>query len=69
MYIFVKQIKQPPRVGGIKVYTENVQNGEIIMDVEILYAGDAQIKLEFKKINAGFKDVQVEFFCYLKKIK
>ena len=28
---------QPPRIGGIKVYTENVRRDEVIMDMEILW--------------------------------
>lgn len=52
---------KPPRVGGIKVYTENIPNGEILIDLEVLYAGDAQIKMEFKRIVAGVKDIQVNW--------
>ena len=27
---------QPPRVGGVKVYIDNIRRNEIIMDMEIL---------------------------------
>jgi len=27
---------QPPKVGGMKVYIENVRRNEVIMDVEIV---------------------------------
>ena len=46
-----------------KVYTENVKRDEIIMDVEIFYAGDAEISVTLKKmgipITAGLKNMKV----------
>jgi len=27
---------QPPRVGGVKVYVDNVRRNEVIMDMEIV---------------------------------
>lgn len=32
--------------------------GEIMLDIEILYAGDLQVKVNAKNIKAGVKDVQ-----------
>ncbi|XP_076366234.1 extended synaptotagmin-2-like isoform X2 [Tachypleus tridentatus] len=49
----------PPRVGGIKVYHENVARDEIIMDVEILYSGDCRFSVKAKGLKAGIKDVQL----------
>ena len=34
---FIVFIQKPPRVGSVKVYTENVSNKEIMLDIEILY--------------------------------
>ncbi|XP_043212345.1 extended synaptotagmin-2-like [Amphibalanus amphitrite] len=45
-----------PRVGGVKVYTDNIQRSEIIMDVEIFYAGDCRIECSFSRMSAGIKD-------------
>jgi len=27
---------QPPRIGGVKVYIDNIRRNEVIMDMEIL---------------------------------
>ncbi|XP_037079252.1 extended synaptotagmin-1-like [Pollicipes pollicipes] len=48
-----------PRVGGVKVYSDNVQRSEIIMDVEIFYAGDSRIECSFSRMSAGIKDFQL----------
>ncbi|CAF3301091.1 unnamed protein product [Rotaria socialis] len=47
----------PPRIGGIKVYTDNVRD-QIMMDIEVFYAGDARIKSKVKGIVCGIKDIQ-----------
>ncbi|CAF3620644.1 unnamed protein product [Rotaria sordida] len=47
----------PPRIGGIKVYTDNVRD-QIMMDIEVFYAGDACIKAKLKGIVCGIKDIQ-----------
>ncbi|CAF0759941.1 unnamed protein product [Didymodactylos carnosus] len=49
----------PPRLGGIKVYTDNIRD-QIMMDMEVLYAGDAVIKAKMKQIVCGVKNIQ---FC------
>ncbi|XP_067127091.1 extended synaptotagmin-2 [Centruroides vittatus] len=49
----------PPRIGGIKVYQENVARNEIIMDLEVMYSGDCHIQVKVKRMKAGIKDVQV----------
>ncbi|XP_043243544.1 extended synaptotagmin-2-like isoform X5 [Amphibalanus amphitrite] len=49
----------PPRVGGVKVYSDNVQRSEIIMDLEIFYAGDSRIECSFSRMTAGIKDFQL----------
>ena len=39
MYIVVwinLHIFQPPRIGGVKVYTKNVRRDEIYMDLDIM---------------------------------
>ncbi|CAF1165227.1 unnamed protein product [Adineta ricciae] len=47
----------PPKIGGIKVYTDNVRD-QIMIDVEVFYAGDAHIKAKVKGIVCGIKDIQ-----------
>lgn len=49
----------PPRIGGVKVYTERVKRDEILMDIEILYSSDADVAISIKGINAGIKDLQI----------
>ncbi|CAF0743361.1 unnamed protein product [Adineta steineri] len=47
----------PPRIGGVKVYTDNIRD-QIMMDIEVFYAGDAHIKSKVKGIVCGVKDIQ-----------
>ncbi|CAI9735471.1 extended synaptotagmin-2-like isoform X3 [Octopus vulgaris] len=49
----------PPRVGGVKVYSERVKRDEIYMDIEILYSSDADVAVSIKGITAGIKDLQI----------
>ncbi|XP_066299725.1 extended synaptotagmin-2-like isoform X4 [Branchiostoma lanceolatum] len=49
----------PPRVGGIQVYTEHVHRNEIILDMEIMYAGDCDIQIRMKRFLAGIQDLQI----------
>ncbi|XP_020611586.1 extended synaptotagmin-2-like isoform X2 [Orbicella faveolata] len=49
----------PPRIGGIKTYTHNVDRNEIIMDIDLIYAGDADFKLAVKGIAVGIEDLQI----------
>lgn len=49
-----------PRIGSIKVYTEQVLENEIIIDLEVLYAGDAKIKMQMKKLIVGVKSIQFQ---------
>ncbi|XP_028394171.1 extended synaptotagmin-3-like isoform X2 [Dendronephthya gigantea] len=48
-----------PRIGGIKVYTENVKRSEVIMDVDVIYSGDADFELSVKCVTVGIEDVQL----------
>ncbi|OQR73011.1 extended synaptotagmin-1-like, partial [Tropilaelaps mercedesae] len=48
-----------PRVGGIKVYNENIGRNEIIMDMEIIYSGDCSFVIKIKGFKAGIRDVQL----------
>ncbi|KAK3591394.1 hypothetical protein CHS0354_005316 [Potamilus streckersoni] len=49
----------PPRIGGVKVYTENVRRDEIYMDLDIIYASDCNIIVSIKGVRAGIKDLQL----------
>lgn len=50
---------RPLKIGGIRVYTEHVRPNEIVMDAEIIYAGDADIKVAVHGVSAGISDVQL----------
>ncbi|KAK3105614.1 hypothetical protein FSP39_001841 [Pinctada imbricata] len=49
----------PPRIGGVKVHTENVRRDEIYMDLDIIYSSDCCIDVKVKGITAGIKDLQL----------
>ncbi|XP_014666106.1 PREDICTED: extended synaptotagmin-2-like [Priapulus caudatus] len=46
-----------PRVGGVKVYTDAVHRDEIVMDMEIFYAGDMNVKVAVNRIRCGVKNI------------
>ncbi|XP_026484936.1 extended synaptotagmin-2 isoform X1 [Vanessa tameamea] len=48
-----------PRVGGVKVYDKNLSRDEIIMDVDLFYAGDCDISFVLQRIRGGIKDLQI----------
>ncbi|GBP31229.1 Extended synaptotagmin-2 [Eumeta japonica] len=48
-----------PRVGGVKVYDKNLSRNEIIMDVDLFYAGDCDISFVLGAIKGGIKDLQI----------
>ncbi|KAL0966008.1 hypothetical protein UPYG_G00289480 [Umbra pygmaea] len=52
---------RPPRVNGVKVYTENVDKRQILMDLEISFAGNTEIDVDIKKYycRAGIKSIQL----------
>lgn len=47
----------PPRIGGVKVYIDKVKRDEILLDVEITYASDADMTVSVRGLNAGVKDI------------
>ncbi|XP_046456808.1 extended synaptotagmin-2-like isoform X2 [Daphnia pulex] len=49
----------PFRVGGVKVYDKNVSRNEIVMDMDICYAGDCDIRFSIKGLKGGIKDFQM----------
>lgn len=49
----------PPRIGGIKVYDRNVSRNEIIMDIDLFYAGDCDISFILGGLSGGIKDFQI----------
>ncbi|KAJ9595368.1 hypothetical protein L9F63_027246, partial [Diploptera punctata] len=49
----------PIRIGGVKVYDRNVSRNEIIMDMDIFYAGDCDISFSIGGIKGGIKDFQI----------
>ncbi|ESN94049.1 extended synaptotagmin-like protein 2a [Helobdella robusta] len=49
----------PIRIEGVKVYTDVNKQDEIIVDVNVRYAGDANIKCTVKGINFGIKSLRI----------
>ncbi|XP_018315966.1 extended synaptotagmin-2 isoform X1 [Mycetomoellerius zeteki] len=49
----------PPKIYGIKVYDKNTSRNEIILDADIMYAGDCDISFFVGNIKGGIKDFQI----------
>ncbi|XP_012535565.2 extended synaptotagmin-2 isoform X2 [Monomorium pharaonis] len=49
----------PPKIHGIKVYDKNTSRNEIILDADIMYAGDCDITFSVGNIKGGIKDFQM----------
>ncbi|XP_072296642.1 extended synaptotagmin-2-like isoform X2 [Eucyclogobius newberryi] len=52
---------KPLRVNGVKVYTENVDKRQVIMDLEVSFVGNTEIDIDVKKFycRAGIKNIQL----------
>uniref|UniRef100_A0AAY4DFW2 Extended synaptotagmin-2 n=1 Tax=Denticeps clupeoides TaxID=299321 RepID=A0AAY4DFW2_9TELE len=52
---------KPLRVNGVKVYTENVDKRQIIMDLQVSFVGNTEIDVDIKRYycKAGIKSVQL----------
>ncbi|KAM8822501.1 extended synaptotagmin-2 isoform 3-T3 [Spinachia spinachia] len=52
---------KPLRVNGVKVYTENVDKRQIIMDLQISFVGNTEIDIDIKRYycRAGIKSIQI----------
>lgn len=46
-------------MGGVKVYDKNVSRNEILMDLDIFYAGDCDISFTLGGVSGGIKDFQI----------
>ncbi|KAM4543669.1 extended synaptotagmin-2-A isoform 2-T2 [Fundulus diaphanus] len=51
----------PLRINGVKVYTENVDRRQIIMDLQISFVGNTEIDVDIKRYycKAGIKSIQI----------
>ncbi|KAL1271190.1 hypothetical protein QQF64_030206, partial [Cirrhinus molitorella] len=51
----------PLRINGVKVYSENVDKRQIIMDLQISYVGNTEIDVDVKRYycRAGIKSIQL----------
>ena len=49
----------PPRIGGVKIYDKNTDRNEIIMDLDLFYAGDCDINFILAGMKGGLKDFQI----------
>ncbi|KAL2081152.1 hypothetical protein ACEWY4_023005 [Coilia grayii] len=53
--------QKPPRITGVRVYTHEVDEREVVLDLNIVYDGDVDIDTEVKTgIVAGVKGLQME---------
>uniref|UniRef100_A0A672PU54 Extended synaptotagmin 2 n=1 Tax=Sinocyclocheilus grahami TaxID=75366 RepID=A0A672PU54_SINGR len=52
---------QPLRINGVKVYSENVDKRQIIMDLQISFVGNTEIDVDVKRYycRAGIKSIQL----------
>ncbi|KAK7170269.1 hypothetical protein R3I94_000487 [Phoxinus phoxinus] len=52
---------KPLRINGVKVYSENVDKRQIIMDLQISYVGNTEIDVDIKRYycRAGIKSIQL----------
>ncbi|XP_049846632.1 extended synaptotagmin-2-B isoform X1 [Schistocerca gregaria] len=50
----------PLRIGGVKVYDQNVPRDQIILDMDVSYAGDCDISFSIGGIKGGIKDLQIQ---------
>lgn len=50
----------PARLGGIRVYDRNTTRDEIVMDIEVIYAGDARVKFSLQGIDCEINQVTVK---------
>ncbi|XP_032360000.1 extended synaptotagmin-2 isoform X4 [Etheostoma spectabile] len=53
--------EKPLRINGVKVYTENVDKRQIIMDLQISFVGNTEIDVDIKRYycKAGIKSIQI----------
>ncbi|XP_063237975.1 extended synaptotagmin-2 isoform X2 [Bacillus rossius redtenbacheri] len=49
----------PLRIGGVKVYDRNIDRNEVIMDMDLFYAGDCDISFFLSGVRGGIKDFQI----------
>ncbi|XP_043486044.1 extended synaptotagmin-2 isoform X1 [Polistes fuscatus] len=49
----------PLKIYGIKVYDKNTSRNEIILDADVMYAGDCDITFSVGNIKGGIKDFQL----------
>ncbi|KAM4626112.1 extended synaptotagmin-3 [Discoglossus pictus] len=52
--------EKAPRINGVKAYTKKVDKREVILDLQLCYAGDCEINVEVKKLcKAGINGIQI----------
>ena len=49
----------PPRITGIKVYDKKSTRNHIILDVDVTYSSDCDIKFCIKSLSSGIRDVSL----------
>ncbi|KFD57760.1 hypothetical protein M513_01430, partial [Trichuris suis] len=58
----------PPRIGGVKMYKENIGREQCVMDVDVAYAGDCSLMVAVGCFNAGVEQLEFQgrLRCLLK---
>uniref|UniRef100_A0A8C9YXM4 Extended synaptotagmin 2 n=1 Tax=Sander lucioperca TaxID=283035 RepID=A0A8C9YXM4_SANLU len=53
--------EKPLRINGVKVYTENIDKRQIVMDLQISFVGNTEIDVDIKRYycKAGIKSIQI----------
>ncbi|XP_011502857.1 PREDICTED: extended synaptotagmin-1 isoform X2 [Ceratosolen solmsi marchali] len=49
----------PPKINGIKVYDKHTSRNEVVLDMDVMYAGDCDITFTMGTLKAGIKDFQL----------
>ncbi|KAL7303855.1 hypothetical protein TKK_0003977 [Trichogramma kaykai] len=49
----------PPKINGVKVYDKHTSRNEIVLDMDVMYAGDCDITFTMGTFKAGIKDFQL----------
>ncbi|XP_061778224.1 extended synaptotagmin-2 isoform X6 [Nerophis ophidion] len=52
---------KPVRINGVKVYSENVDRRQIVMDLQISFVGNTEVEVDVKRYycKAGIKSIQI----------
>ncbi|XP_023246253.1 extended synaptotagmin-1 [Copidosoma floridanum] len=49
----------PPKINGVKAYDKNTSRNEVVLDMDVMYAGDCDVTFTMGTYKAGIKDFQL----------